>query len=145
MIIKYYKARKKVIIAAASAAELATIAARDEIMKQAGYFSGNATLAVVEKGSSLLSDGAKVVGSSHNGIHFGKTAFKGLEDAARGDRFCTGLCVAACACDAVGVCYTLIPLLPGKVVVYAGTKCISLGCVAFRDSCNAAGVKIPGC
>lgn len=156
MIISYIKARNKVVFsagaaagAAAQAAQAASTAAIQEAAQQAVYASGNATVAAyeiaIEKATSLVTGGAQVGGAGHNAVTFGKTAHKGLLDAARGDKLCTGLCLVACACDAVGICYTLIPILPGKLVVYGGTKCISLACVSFRDSCHASGVRVPGC
>ena len=147
MILRYYKARNKVLFAVGSVAEIAAEAAREEIIRQGLYLSSNATIAAVavEKGTSLVAGGAQVVAAVYNGRTFGQTAFKAMQDAAKGDTLCTGLCVVACVCEAVGICYSLIPLLPGKLVVYGGTKCVSLGCVSFRDSCNAASIRIPGC
>lgn len=153
MIRSYIKARNKVVFsagaAAGAAAQAASTAAIQEAAQQAVYASGNATVAAyeiaLEKATSLITGGAQIGGAGHNAVNFGKTAHKGLLDASRGDKLCTGLCFLACVSDALGIGYTLIPLLPGKLVVYGGTKCISLGCVAFRDSCYASGMRVPGC
>lgn len=107
------------------------------------YKAGNVTLKALElkeAGGNLLNGGAMIqVGHS-----VGKTAFGAVEDLARNDKLCTGLCIMATVCE--GVAFTTrIVKIPYGARIYFCSKAASTGLMKFRNLCRNAQGKIFPC
>ena len=114
---------------------------RDSIIK-ASYASGNKTEVLVElarKAGGAVDGGTALVGSSESASAFGRIAFKTMQNMARDDTVCTGLCLILGTCEAVALGCSTIRVLPFRGRIYVGAKIISKGCISFRNACAGTG------
>ena len=106
------------------------------------YAIGNATEQTLQYGQTInqMARGAVCIES---GRALATTTFKSLEDVARNDKICAGLCLVASTCEVVAGASAMIKY-PGAMKVYFIAKSVSVGCIRFRTLCkNAKGEFVP--
>lgn len=118
------------------------LAVQDE-MTNFSYKVGNATLKALEVKETVenLGNGAASIQSCYSAA---TTAFGAVEDAARGDKLCTGLCLVATLCEGVAMTSRIIKL-PYGMKVYICAKGVSTGLMRFRNLCKNAKGEIAPC
>lgn len=118
------------------------VAVQDE-MTNFSYKVGNATLKALEVKETVdnVGNGAAAIQA---GWSAGKTMYGAAEDASRGDKLCTGLCLAATCCEGVAF-MTRIVKVPYGMKIYVCAKSASAGLMKFRNLCRNAQGQIGPC
>lgn len=112
-------------------------------MTNFSYKVGNATLKALEVKETTETIGNGVA-AIQSGWSAGATAFGAVEDASRGDKLCTGLCLLATCCEGAAFA-TRIVKVPYGMKIYICAKAGSAGLMKFRNLCRNAQGQIAPC
>lgn len=122
---------------------------RDAIIKagiktaeNSGYAAGNLTEKLVDIATSIgvyVDRATELCGGVESSTALGTIAYKTVQDAARADTVCTGLCVISAACETISLGCSTIKIIPFRGKIYVCAKIVSRGCMTYRNLCAGKG------
>jgi hypothetical protein len=83
--------------------------------------------------------GTELCGGGEASSALGKIAYKTVQDVARADTVCTGLCVISAACETISLGCATVKLIPFRGKIYVCAKIVSRGCMTYRNLCAGKG------